>query len=428
MHCRIIFIMLALTVCTALPALAEPVKSGAEVLQDSGFSLLRGLRFGLVTNSTAVVAGRHILDLMKSSGIKPAMIFTPEHGLTASAEDGIRLLDSSDNGIPVVSLYGMKKQPTVEDLKGLDLLVFDIQDIGVRFYTYISTMGLAMQSAARAQIPFMVLDRPNPLGGEYISGFVRKDQPASFTSLYPIPIAYGMTVGELAGMIQGESWLDGLEELDLKVIRMHGWQRWMRWPDTGLDWRSTSPNIPDFEAALLYPGIGLLEGTGANEGRGTQEPFRLAGWPEIDAEAVALKLNRQNLEGVNFEPLSYTPVSIPGRSTEPKWQNREVHGIRVIVEDYRTIQPVEIGVAVAAEFFEALPGQAKKSFFRSGFKDMAGSTRLRQAIEAHASEEEISQLWESDLQLFTQHRNGYLLYGSDPARETTAGIQDRTNL
>jgi uncharacterized protein YbbC (DUF1343 family) len=409
---RIVVLGLAIILCTALSSVAAPVRTGAEVLSDDDFSLLRDLRFGLVTNSTAVVAGSHILDLMKAAGTNPAVIFTPEHGLNATSEDGVHLADSSYNGIPVISLYGKKKQPQQEELEGLDLLVFDIQDIGVRFYTYISTMGLAMQAAADAEIPFMVLDRPNPLGGEYVSGFVRKEQPGSFTSMYPIPVAHGMTVGELAGMIKGESWLSGLSGLDLIVVTMEGWQRWMRWPDTELTWLATSPNIPDFNAALLYPGIGLLEGTGANEGRGTPEPFRLVGCPDIDGEAVAARLNHLHLAGVMFEPVHYTPVSIPGKSSAPKCQNKEVSGVRIITTDYRSVQPVETGVAVAAELYEAFPGQVKNGFFRIGFDDMAGSPLLRKAIEARASGDEIGRLCDSDLNRFRSQREKYLLYGT----------------
>jgi uncharacterized protein YbbC (DUF1343 family) len=189
----------------------------------------------------------------------------------------------------------------------------------------------------------------------------------------------------------------------------------MRWPDTGLPWLATSPNITDYYAALLYPGIGLLEGTGANEGRGTPEPFRLTGCPDIDAEKVAVTLNHLKLAGVTFEPVRYTPVSLPGKSSAPKCQNKEVHGMRVVITDYRTLQPVETGVAVAKELYEALPREARKSFFHSGFDDMAGSSRLRQAIEAQASPDEIPHLWGNDLKRFMLQREKYLLYksGSD---------------
>jgi uncharacterized protein YbbC (DUF1343 family) len=400
---------------TALVALAAPVKTGAEIMLADSFRQLQGVKFGLVTNSTAIADGRHLLDLLAAAGTRPAVIFTPEHGLKAAAEDGVHLADGNDKGIPVISLYGKRQQPESDELKGLDLLVFDIQDIGVRFYTYISTMGLAMQAAAKAGIPFMVLDRPNPLGGEYAAGFVRSDLPATFTSQYPLPTVHGLTVGELATMIKGESWLPGVERLDLRVVRMEGWQRWMRWPDTGLPWQATSPNIPDFEAALLYPGIGILEATGANEGRGTPEPFRLAGWPGINGKQLAARLNRLQLAGVRFVPHSYSPVSMPGRATAPKWKQRKLQGVRVVISDYRSVRPVELGTAVVAELYRALPPRERRNFFHSGFKDMAGSAGFRQAIENGASPEEISRLWSSQLQQYLQLRQRYLLYGNSPA-------------
>ena len=219
---------------------------------------------------------------MHTSGkVRLAVIFAPEHGLRGLKEDGVQITAGADErtGIPVFSLYGNVRKPTPEMLRGLDLLLFDIQDIGVRFYTYISSMGLAMQAAAAAQIPFVILDRPNPLGGEYISGPLLEPAFISFTGAYPIPVAYGMTVGELATMIKGERMLPGLEGLDLRVIRMEGWHRVMKWPETGLEWVRTSPNIPDFETALLYPGICFFEGTDASEGRGTLEPFSVIGHP-----------------------------------------------------------------------------------------------------------------------------------------------------
>nr|WP_279342435.1 DUF1343 domain-containing protein [Geotalea sp. SG265] len=318
---------------------------------------------------------------MLKEHIPPAIIFTPEHGLKGASEDGIHIGNSSYGGIPVKSLYGAARKPQQEDLQGVDLVVFDIQDVGVRFYTYISTMGLVMEAAAEKGIPFMVLDRPNPLGGDYVSGFVRKDQPATFTSFYPIPIAHGMTVGELAMMIKGAAMLPGLAQLEIIVVRMEGWQRWMRWPDTGLPWLATSPNIPDFASALLYPGIGLLEATGASEGRGTEKPFRLAGIPGIDREALARRLNGEQLAGVRFDPVQFIPVSMPGKASQPKQMNRHVDGIELVVDDYLAVQPVEVGMAVLSALYEGLPPSARKSFFRKGFKDMAGSDLARQAIE-----------------------------------------------
>jgi uncharacterized protein YbbC (DUF1343 family) len=294
--------------------------------------------------------------------------------------------------------------------------VFDIQDAGVRFYTYISTMGLAMQSAAQAGIPFLVLDRPNPLGGDYLAGFLRQELPESFTSFYPIPEVHGMTVGELAGMIKGEAMLPGLSHLDLAVVRMQGWQRWMRWPDTGLTWTATSPNLSQFDAALLYPGIGLFEGTSASEGRGTQSPFQLVGWPGVDAQALAQKLNSRQLAGVHFEPTHFTPVSIPGKSSVPKYRGRELGGVRLEITDYRTLLPVETGVAVLCALYGALPEPARKVFFRTGFDDMAGSVRLRRGVQQGEPAESVAALWSEEVRQFRSLRQGYLLYHDEPAK------------
>lgn len=410
---RVLFLLLVLF-CPA-PTSAAPVKTGAEVLSEGGFAPLKGRKFALVTNQSALVSGVHLIELMGRAGVQPSVIFTPEHGLQGTAEDGVDLADGSYAGIPVKSLYGENEKPRPEDLKGLDLVLFDIQDAGVRYYTFISTMGLAMQAAAREGIPFLVLDRPNPLGGGYVAGFVRRRLPASFTSLYPIPEAHGMTVGELAGMIKGEGMLPGLAHLELGVIRMQGWQRWMRWPDTGLPWVATSPNLASFDAALLYPGTGLLEGTSASEGRGSELPFRLVGWPGIDPQALARQLNAEDLAGLHFDAARFTPVSLPGKSSAPKYRNRELSGVRIEVTDYRAVLPVQAGVAVICALYGALPEPARKVFFRSGFDDMAGSSQLRLGVQLGESPGGVEARWDEGVRLFLKLRRGYLLYPDQPA-------------
>jgi len=409
LHCLIIVSILTALLCPNL-SWAVVVKTGAEVLSDEGFQSLKGKKFALVTNQSAMVSGIHLLEMMRRMGVHPAVIFTPEHGLKGTAEDGVRLADVNFNGIPVKSLYGAAKKPYPEDLNGLDLVMFDIQDVGVRFYTFISTMGLVMQAAAEAGVPFEVLDRPNPLGGNYVSGFIGRDLPATFTSLFPIPVAHGMTVGELAEMIKGEGMLPGLSRLELNVVRMQGWQRWMRWPDTGLPWVATSPNLATFESALLYPGIGLLEGTSASEGRGSDQPFRLVGWPGIDAQALALKLNDQNLAGLHFEPVRFTPVSLPGITSDPKYRNRELGGVHIDVTDYRKVLPVEAGVAVISEIYAAIPQPARKVFFNGGIDDMSGSTEVRKGVQEGERSEAIITRWNDGVQGFLSLRQGYLLY------------------
>lgn len=408
-HCIIVLSLLTVLFFPRF-ATAAPVKIGAELLSQEGFQSLKGKRFALVTNHTAVVAGTHLLDLMEKKGVQPAVIFTPEHGLRGKAEDGVKLPDDTSDGVPVKSLYGATRKPRQEDLKGLDLMLFDIQDAGVRFYTYISTMGLAMQAAAQSGIPFVVLDRPNPLGGDYVAGFVRRSLPSTFTSLYPIPLAHGMTVGELAGMIKGEGMLPGLEQLQLSVVKMQGWHRWMRWPDTGLPWIATSPNIPVFESALLYPGTGMLEGTAVSEGRGSAEPFQLAGWPGIDGEALASRLNKEGLPGVRFEPVTFKPASLPGFSSAPKYRDRELGGVKIQITDYRSVLPVETGAVLIDAIYCALPEQARGAFFRGGFDDMAGSDLWRKGVLAGEPARLIVAGWSGQVDEFLGLRKGYLLY------------------
>jgi uncharacterized protein YbbC (DUF1343 family) len=408
-------IILVLLLVNLLPVVlhAANVRTGAEVLRDSGFAPLQGEKYGLVTNQTATVGNLHLLDVLRAAGVPPAVIFVPEHGLHGSFEDGVKLSDTVENGILVRSLYGGEKKPRQEDLEDLDLLVFDIQDVGARFYTYISTLGLVMQGAAEAGVPLMVLDRPNPLGGLYVSGFVRSGIPATFTSFYPIPVAHGMTVGELAQMIQGEGLLPGLEDLELSVVEMSGWERRMRWPDTGLSWTPTSPNIADFPTALLYAGIGLLEGTAASEGRGTDTPFLLAGWPDIDNRRLAATLNGEGLPGVEFVSASFTPRSIKGRDSAPSYGDREVRGIGIKVTNYAALLPVETGVAVVSALYHTLSAEDQKEFFHHGIDDLSGSVLLRTSIEKGMTPAEIADLWRDEVMQFMKRRSLYLLYPED---------------
>jgi uncharacterized protein YbbC (DUF1343 family) len=407
MRCIVFF---CITLLLTAPLQAAPVQTGAEILAESGFGLLRGKRVGVVTNQSAMVEGKHLIEQMRLAGVPPAMIFAPEHGFRGTAEDGEHLPDGNDQNIPVRSLYGATRKPQHEDLRQLDLLVFDIQDVGVRFYTYISTLGMVMEAAAEAGIPLLVLDRPNPLGGDYLAGFVRSGIRPTFTSFYPIPIAHGMTVGELAQMIVGESFLPTCKTLKLAVVPMTGWQRQMRWPDTGLRWVPPSPNLATFDAALAYAGIGLLEGTNANEGRGTPSPFQLVGIPGIDPEKLASALNSQELPGVRFSPARYTPGCIPGKESAPKYRNQELPGVRIEITDYRSLEPVETGVAVITELRSLLPEGERNRLAHGGLNDLAGTPRLRQALEEGLPAEEIAETWADEVQSFRRKRSPYLLY------------------
>jgi uncharacterized protein YbbC (DUF1343 family) len=405
--------LLVLLFATAPDLSAAPVSVGAEILRLHDFDLLQGKRVGVVTNATALVGGRHLVDLLKEGGVTVTALFGPEHGIRGTAEDGEAVSGGVDavTGAVICSLYGETKKPTPAMLRGIDLLLFDMQDVGVRFYTYISTMGLAMQAAAEAGIPFVVLDRPNPLGGSYVSGFVLSPSCRSFVGLYPVPVAHGMTVGELAMMIKGERLLPGLENLDLRIVKMEGWQREMRWPDSGLPWVATSPNIATFEAALAYPGICFFEATSASEGRGTTEPFRLVGRPGLDAAALVTRLSGAGLPGVEFEPATFTPVPVPGVSSRPKYLGRKIEGVRIRITDPAKFLPVETGIHLLSAMVSTLgEGKGREAFFRkSGFRELSGTARLLDMIGTRSPEEIIAS-WEDEIFRFREAREKYLLY------------------
>ena len=392
---------------------AEPVKTGAQVLVESGFEALAGKRAGLVVNHTARVGEAHLIDLIHDAPtVELAVLFGPEHGLRGTEEDGEEVADGRDDrtGAPVYSLYGRTRKPTPEMLQGLDVLVFDIQDVGARFYTFISTMGLAMQAAAEAGLPFVVLDRPNPLGGEYMAGFVLEPEHTSFVGHYPIPIAHGLTVGELARMIQGEGLLPGLETLQLDVVAMEGWQRAMLWPETGLPWINTSPNIPGFETALVYPGACFFEATAASEGRGTETPFTLLGAPWADGQALAEALNARSLPGVRFEAAAFTPRPIEGMDTEPKLDGQALEGIRYTITDAAAFRPVEAGIHVFHAFYHQAPDVDGFLTRQPWLARLSGTTRLGTMLAEGAEPETIIAAWQDEVAAFRARSRAYLLY------------------
>lgn len=392
------------------------VKTGSEALADTGFAAFAGQRIALITNQTGLAYGDHLVDLLhRAPDVWLASILGPEHGFRGTVEAGAKVSDGVDpaTGVRVFSLYGKTRKPTRQMLRDTDLLVFDIQDIGARFYTYISTMGLAMQAAAAAGIPFVVLDRPNPLGGDYISGFMLEKRYKSFVGQYPIPIVHGLTAGELALMIKGEKWLEGLGKLDLRVVKMPNWRRSMKWPETHRRWVATSPNIPTFKSALVYPGIGVVGETQlVNEGRGMPEPFTRFGAPWLNGRRLAAKLNALNLPGVRFEATRYTPRSIPKVAANPLFVGRSVQGIHIDVRNAARVEPLEIGVHVLVLLLaEARANGIKKLFAKpSWFHVIAGTRRLHRMLIAGASGDAIIRSWRTEVAAFEKARTPYLLY------------------
>jgi uncharacterized protein YbbC (DUF1343 family) len=311
----------------------------------------------------------------------------------------------------VLSLYGATRAPTPAMLRDLDLLAFDIQDIGVRFYTYISTMGLAMQAAAARGIPFVVLDRPNPIGGMDVSGFVLDRARVSFVGQYPIPIVHGMTVGELARMIQGERLLPGLERLDLRIEPIENWRRDQRWPTTGLPWVATSPNIPTFTTALAYPGIGMVGEVKVNEGRGTPTPFQQFGAPWLDAPGMAEALNRASLPGVRFEPIRYTPRAIANVAANPRFDGVSISGVRVVITAVATYRPLEVGMHALALVARQARSRGERLLDGTAmFHAIAGTDRLLALLERGVDGRVIVEAWRDEAARFASQRRPYLLY------------------
>jgi uncharacterized protein YbbC (DUF1343 family)/CubicO group peptidase (beta-lactamase class C family) len=322
-----------------LPVSPSTVLLGIDVLKEENFTLLAGKRVGLITNHTGLDrTGKSTVDLLHAApNVNLVALFGPEHGIRGTLDhDGIP--DSIDRatGVPVFSLYGDTRKPTKEQLQGLDALVFDIQDIGTRFYTYESTMGLAMEAAAGAGIEFIVLDRPNPIGGELIEGPLLEAGRESFVGHHTIPVRHGMTIGELARMFAKERDI----VVRLTVVPVKGWRRNQYWFDTGLTWVNQSPNMRSLEAALLYPGVGLLETTNVSVGRGTDTPFEVLGAPWIREQELAELVNRAGVPGVRVVPVRFTPTS-------SKFEGEECGGLHFIVTEWNAFRSYQLGLVVA---------------------------------------------------------------------------------
>lgn len=407
------------TTGTETTQVTPSVAPGAARFLAEGFSEFSGKRIGLIASRASVLDGRSVIDLLaEADDVNLVAIFTPEHGLRADGGAGELIDDEIDpvTGLPVFSLYGATRQPTPEMLADIDVLLFDLQDVGARYYTYTATMGLAMQAAADAGVPFVVLDRPNPLGGQMIDGGVRTDDQASFVSQYPVPSLHGLTTGELALAIKGEAWLDGLGQLDLRVMELTRWSRALRWPDTDLAWLPPSPGLPTVDAALVYPATVLFETAALSYGRGTDYPFQQIGAPWLDGDALATTLNAKDLPGVRFEPVSFVPTTDPPNgpaATDPQFEDTEVFGVRLVVVDHAALRPTALGVHLFAEVLaQADAANPPVEVIERGqfFDLLAGTATLRRGLLAGETPESIIDGWAVDLESFDAVRSQYFLY------------------
>ncbi len=371
---------------------------GAEVLLQNHLDELEGKRVGLVMNPTARVDGTHMLDTLLARDVNVTALFAPEHGFRGESGAGEVIEDGEDQatGLPVYSLYGKTRKPTPEMLQNVDVLLFDMQGVGARFYTYNATMGLVLEAAADAEVPVWVLDRPNPAGGEYVTGWLLEQQYKSFVGAYPIPMAHGMTLGELAQMMIGERWLQTVKQPQLKVIPMRGWKRSMKWPETELEWYPPSPNLPTFEHAYMYLGTVLFEGTNLSEGRGTPNPFLTIGSPATDITDEQLDSLRTEFPAVTINRAEFTPESIPGKALNPKLEGQTCSGVRLSITDYEKFNPVKFGL----QLLEMMLRNTKNGEMNEFIYKLAGSRDI----------EDFSSDWEIGVEVFKEAREPYLLY------------------
>ena len=377
---------------------------GIDVLLSSRLDLLRGKRVGLVTNATGMDhALRSSVDRFAArSDFRLVALFGPEHGVRGDVQAGDKVASSRDaaTGLPVHSLYGEHREPTPEMLAGVDVLVFDIQDVGTRFYTYPSTLAGVMRAAKRAGIPVIVADRPDPLGGVRVEGPVLDPALASFVGMFPIPIRHGMTIGELATLFNTGFGIGA----ELHVVAMQGWQRGDEPLRGALPWVPPSPNMPTPDTALVYPGMGLLEGTNVSEGRGTTRPFETLGAPWVDARALAERLNALGLPGVRFRPTWFTP-------TFSKHAGQACGGVQLHVTDRAAFLPVRTGIAVLKALHDQQPGEFAFLPGQPPFFDrLAGVDDLRAANARGDTLDVIEARWQPGLAAFEVLRRQHLLY------------------
>ncbi len=378
---------------------AEPgaTKTGIDVLVAQNFAPLAGKRVGLITNHTGVSQdGRSTSDLlMQAPAVKLVALFSPEHGIEGRAEGKIASRTDPKTGLPIHSLYGEMRRPTAAMLRGLDALVFDIQDAGVRFYTYITTMAYAMEAAARHGLEFYVLDRPNPLGGERIEGPLLDRDRLGFTGYFPLPVVHGMTVGELARMFNAENRIGAR----LHVVAMQGWRRSDTFELTGLRWVAPSPNLRSLDAALLYPGIEILQAGGVSVGRGTDTPFEVFGAPWIRAAELAAYLNRRYVPGVRFVPTEFTP-------TDGLHKGVLCQGIALVITDRTSLHSMLMGLEIAAALEKLYPAQ----FALDGILTLLGNAATLERLKRGDAPTRIVDDMADELAAFQERRSKYLLY------------------
>jgi uncharacterized protein YbbC (DUF1343 family) len=376
---------------------AARVQTGLDVLEAQKFAPLRGKHVGLITNHTGLDSqGRSTVDVLsRATGVQLIALFSPEHGLAGRNDEKIASSKDPATGLPVHSLYGETQRPTDEMLKGIDTLVFDVQDAGVRFYTYTATMAYCMEEAAKRNIAFFVLDRPNPLGGQIVEGPMLDADKTSFVAYFPLPVRYGLTIGELAQFFNAENHIGA----DLHVIAMKNWHRNYFFESTGIKWIPPSPNLRTIKGSILYPGIEILQNAGVSVGRGTQTPFEEFGAPWLNGDEVAAALSARNLPGVHFAAKPFIPIV-------GLYSGQRCGGVAARVTDRAAVRSMRVGLEIAAILQKLYP----KEFDPEKLLLLVGNSDTIQQLQFGTAPEKIVSSWSDSLTAFEQVRRKYFLY------------------
>ncbi len=389
---------------------AQGVQVGAELLIEKHLDSLTNKRVGIICNHTSVLPnGIHLVDTLQRLRVNISSLFSPEHGIRGDVPAGETIENQKDliTGLPIYSLYGGTRKPSLEMLLDVDVLIFDIQDVGARFYTYASTMAYSMMAAAEYGKKFIVLDRPNPINGIDIEGPVMDLTLISFIGLFPIPVRHGLTIGEIAMMIVGEGYINP-SNVDLTVIPMKGWKRTMWYDDTGLPWIPPSPNMKTLSTATVYPGTCLFESTNISEGRGTDKPFEYIGGPNLNDTLLADRLNKLLLPGVIFSPIEFTPITDSMKVQNLKHKNKLCQGVFVKVTDRTKFKPVLTGIMMIKAIQELYP---KKIQIKKGLLDrLIGDEIISEKIFKGKINKNVLDMFSEQLNQFEKNRSKYLLY------------------
>ncbi len=410
---KIFFITLAGSVI--LLSQQSKVKYGADIFFERYLEKISNKQVGVICNHTSLLSnGVHIVDSLLKKNVKIVALFSPEHGIRGRVAAGIKVQDQIDSvtGLKIFSLYGKTFKPTPEMLQGIDLLLFDLQDVGARFYTYNVTMAYAMQAAAENNIQFILLDRPNPINGVDVEGPLLDGNLKSAVGFFPIPIRHGLTLGEMAKMAIGENWIDKNLQIDFTLIPMENWKRKMYFEDTKLTWIAPSPNMKTVSTAIVYPGNCLFEATNISEGRGTEKPFEYIGAPWFDGKLLAKKLNALKLKGLRFEPIEFTPVPDSITGSNPKYANRKCSGIYFKVLDRQNYKPIETFFNVIQLIQKFYPDSLK--FNRNFFDKLVGDKKFFENINSKKSPKSVEKFYKVDLMKFKEKAQKYIIYENNP--------------